>query len=598
MMTFTPSEVRAFYAAKVPGVRITGHREWRGPCPVHQGKRDSFAVNAETGLAQCHSQCGRGWDIFGLEMEMGAVDFPKAKASVFRIIGRPEVPWEDRDIEATYNYTDERGELKYQVVRKFGKRFSQRRPDGKGGWIWNLGGVALVPFNLPSISKAQLVAVVEGEKDALNLTRLGMPATCNNGGAGHFKPEIAQWFVGKDVAIFPDNDEAGREHAVAVARLLAPMARSVRIVEIPDLPLKGDVSDFINRRGTLDELNALYAKTAPWTPEWDFVGQLPHENEKYVRTLDQEIEAAGGLNDFWNLAKFTGLPTPFAKLNHILGGGMRNGETYVLGANQGAGKTSLALQFALAALRYGHGVLLFSMEMGWRAVFQRIAGIEAQVDLAAFRETQQQKRENRDDRLRLSRATAEIAARKLLVSTKPAVNPEFIVSETTRLVKRSPIDLVIVDHMQLMGADHETRSDYEKFTAISRAMKQTAVEVSVPLLLVSQTSRSNSRERRSELEVADLRGSGAIEEDAAGVFLLYEDRDDAEMAKNANDGRRYTKGPVQTWLKIGKNRYGEQGRCLLLMHLKGQTRFELAEAESAKESEESQLAFNSTGGHQ
>ena len=594
-MTFTPNEVQAYYSARVPGVRISNQREWRGPCPVHQGKRDSFAVNAETGLAQCHSQCGRGWDIISLEMELSAVDFPKAKATVFRIIGRPDVPWEERNIEAVYDYVDQHGKLLYQVVRYYGKDFKQRRPHGQGGWLWGLGGAAPVPFNLPAILKAQLVAVTEGEKDALNLSRLGMPATCNNGGAGHFKPELAKWFAGKHVAIFPDNDEPGRKHAVAVARILSAVAPSVRIVEIPELPLKGDVSDFIQRGGTLDQLNALYAKAAGWTDEWDFAVSIPNENERYIRTLDQEIEAAGGLNEFWNLAKSAGLPTPFSKLNKLLGGAMRDGEIYVIGANQGAGKTSLALQFALTALRAGKSVLFFSMEMGWRAVFQRIAGIEARVDLAEFREDQRAGTVNQDHRLRLARATSEIAGWKLLVSTKPSVTPEHIISETQRLAKRAAIDLVIIDHMQLMGAGRETRTDYEKFTAISRAMKQTAVEVGVPLLLASQTSRSNSRERRSELDVSDLRGSGAIEEDAAGVFMLYEDSEDAAAARKVDDGRRYTKGPVKTWLKVGKNRYGEQGRCIFLMHHKGQTRFESPEDERSHERADSQMAFVSAG---
>ena len=94
--------------------------------------------------------------------------------------------------------------------------------------------------------------------------------------------------------------------------------------------------------------------------------------------------------------------------------------------------------------------------------------------------------------------------------------------------------------------------------------------------MLSQTSRSNSHERRSEMDVFDLRGSGAIEEDAAAVFLLFEDREDAEAARrDARDGRtRYMVGPVKTWLKIGKNRYGMQGAYLSLKHHKSQTRFE------------------------
>jgi putative DNA primase/helicase len=112
---------------------------------------------------------------------------------------------------------------------------------------------------------------------------IGLPATCNSGGAGNFKPDLAPYFTGKDIVIFPDNDEPGRKHAVMVARILHPVAKSVRIIEIPDLPLRGDVSDFIAKGGTLDQLNALYLKASDWTPQWDLPASLPNENEKYVR---------------------------------------------------------------------------------------------------------------------------------------------------------------------------------------------------------------------------------------------------------------------------------------------------------------------------
>ena len=131
--------------------------------------------------------------------------------------------------------------------------------------------------------------------------------------------------------------------------------------------------------------------------------------------------------------------------------------------------------------------------------------------------------------------------------------------------------LVVVDHMQLMSTTGNVRGDYEKFTAVSRACKETAMEMKVPLILVSQTSRSHSADKRSELEVYDLRGSGAIEEDAAAVLLLYADKQDRDLAKE--DGR-LTTGPVQTWLKIGKNRFGQQGSYFKLAHLKKYTRFD------------------------
>jgi KaiC/GvpD/RAD55 family RecA-like ATPase len=442
-----------------------------------------------------------------------------------------------------------------------------------------LGGAQPLPFRADKLKSADAVFVVEGERDVLSMERLGLVATCNSGGAGNFKPELVPYFTGKHVAVLGDNDEPGRAHELKVAALLAPVAKSLKIVELPDLPAKGDVTDFINAGGSLEQIRELYRKAQPWTPEWEFANNVPDENDKHVRTMEQEVEAAGGLTEFWDLAKFTGLPTPFKKLNWMLGGGMRPGEFYAVGGNQAAGKTSLALQFGLTALRKGYGVLIFSMEMNWRAIFQRMAGIEARVDLHAFREAQLKKADVRDEMSRLSRATSTIAGWRLQVSTKPRVTPEYITAETKRIAKRSTVDLVIVDHMQLMGADTNTRGNYERATAISRAMKITAGEVGVPLLLLSQTSRSNSREHRSELEVADLRDSGAIEEDAAGVWLLFEDQKDSEAAMTeALDGKtRYMSGPVNTWLKIGKNRYGIQGAYLPLKHYKSQTRFEAQE---------------------
>src|SRR5690242_18600589 len=104
-MIFDSSEVRRYYSSRVPSLKITNQREWRAACPVHGGKDPNFAVSAETGLATCHSQCGRGWDPISLEMELSGSDFPRAKAAVFEIVGRPNVPWEERNIQATYDYT-------------------------------------------------------------------------------------------------------------------------------------------------------------------------------------------------------------------------------------------------------------------------------------------------------------------------------------------------------------------------------------------------------------------------------------------------------------------------------------------------------------
>jgi KaiC/GvpD/RAD55 family RecA-like ATPase/5S rRNA maturation endonuclease (ribonuclease M5) len=580
---FTQAEITAYYAERVPATMLksqTGHY-WRCGCPVHQGTDPNFAVDRRTGLAKCHSRCGKGWDIFSLEMELSSLDFPTAKTKVFRLIGRADPKWEERDFEAVYDYVDESGKLRYQVVRRYGKKFTQRQPDGAGGWIWGLKGTEWVPFNLPDVVKAGRVWIVEGEKDAITLGRLGLVGTCNNGGAGHFKPELARWFTGKHVAILPDNDEPGRDHALKVAALLSGKAASVKIVELVGLPQKGDVTDFVSAGGELATIEEAYARAVEWSPEWEFHTEIPSENDRYIRTFEQAIDESGGMDKFWNLLDQQGMETPFENLTRTLGGGMRNGEVYVIGADQGAGKSSLAMQFIIHAMRKKVGVLMFSMEMSWRDVFQRLASIQARVDLQEYREFLRLKRDGpllKEMRMRLATATAELCQYTLFVSNKTGVTPDHLLTESARLKKRKPVSLVVVDHMQLMATTGNVRGDYEKFTAISRACKETAMQMKVPLILVSQTSRSHTADKRTELEVSDLRGSGAIEEDAAAVLLLYADKQDRDLAK---DDGRLMRGPVQSWLKVGKNRFGEQFRYLKLAHMKKYTRFDEYTPEAA-----------------
>ena len=75
------------------------------------------------------------------------------------------------------------------------------------------------------------------------------------------------------------------------------------------------------------------------------------------------------------------------------------------------------------------------------------------------------------------------------------------------------------------------------------------------------------------IEQQEHRGGVFLDSARPAVFLLFDDREDVQAARSTDDGRRYTKGPVKTWLKIGKNRYGEQGRCIALWHYKSETRF-------------------------
>jgi RecA-family ATPase len=203
---------------------------------------------------------------------------------------------------AHYDYTDERAALISQVVRFEPKTFRQRRrarPDddpGKvhDGWIWTTRGVRPVPYRLPDliehVAAEHFVFVVEGEKDADNLCRLGVTATTNAGGVGKWASELNHFFTGADVIVIADNDPQakgkdgaplvhpdgrprfpGQDHAREVCRQLAGTAARVRYFDLkqwwPDCPPKGDISDWIAAGGTIERLNEIVAELPDWSAD-------------------------------------------------------------------------------------------------------------------------------------------------------------------------------------------------------------------------------------------------------------------------------------------------------------------------------------------
>lgn len=173
-----------------------------------------------------------------------------------------------RRIVKTYNYCDQ-GQLVYQVVRYEPKAFRQRRLGPDGRWIFDLKGVHRILYRLDELRatpRDASVYIVEGEKDADKLAALGLVATCNSEGAGKWRSHFAAEFRNRDVVIIPDGDDAGRSHAHAVAANVVPEARSVRILELPGLPPKGDVTDWLLASGTRERLEALAAGAPLYQP--------------------------------------------------------------------------------------------------------------------------------------------------------------------------------------------------------------------------------------------------------------------------------------------------------------------------------------------
>lgn len=161
-----------------------------------------------------------------------------------------------KKIDRQYDYLGPDGQLLFQVVRFAPKGFSQRQPNGKDRWIWNLKGIKRVPYRLPDLLRngGDTVFIVEGEKDVDCLSELGLIATCNPGGAGKWRDDYSEYLQAKRVVILPDNDQPGRAHAQSVAASLNGIAAQIKIVDLPGLDPKGDLSDWICNGGTRAEL--------------------------------------------------------------------------------------------------------------------------------------------------------------------------------------------------------------------------------------------------------------------------------------------------------------------------------------------------------
>ena len=153
---------------------------------------------------------------------------------------------------ATYVYKQADGTPYLRVARP---GFYQSHWSGSG-WISGAPKGPKIPYRLPELIASQHddVLIVEGEKDADNVAALGFTVTTNSEGAGKFTADLAEYFKGKKAYILPDNDEAGAKHAQQVSALLVDVARSVRVVNFPGLPPKGDVSDWIAAGGTTEQL--------------------------------------------------------------------------------------------------------------------------------------------------------------------------------------------------------------------------------------------------------------------------------------------------------------------------------------------------------
>jgi putative DNA primase/helicase len=225
-------------------------------CPVHpdgtKRNRPSLRLSENPRTGQLYVKC---WATCPTNTVLGCVGLTREDLRPARGPTSPRVVEE-------YPYHDEAGELRKVVERLEPKAFRQRRPDGRGGWIWNLHGVRPVLYRLPELRGAARVLVPEGERCVDILRGLGLAATCNPGGAGQWRDDYTRQLVAagvREVLVLPDNDAAGAAHAREIERSCCAANLHVGVLPLTDLPPKGDIKDWLAAGHTGEELVALVA---------------------------------------------------------------------------------------------------------------------------------------------------------------------------------------------------------------------------------------------------------------------------------------------------------------------------------------------------
>ena len=247
------------------------------------------------------------------------------------------------ELTKSYDYLDENGKLAYQVCRYdwtvpqeqnpkgHEKTFVQRKPDPakKNGWSYEVKGTTPLPYRLPElledISEGSEIFIVEGEKKVDMLRELGVPATCNSGGAGKFPEEIVVWFTGAKVTILRDNDDAGLKHRGVVGNKLMGFAQRIRTLDIPDLPPKGGVDDWLPNGGSAEKLYELAKGAKVFEP-------VPYESR-------------------FGAVKWLDLDAPGPTYEALIKGVLTKGELSLLLGESQSGKSFLAIDIAMSVAR-------------------------------------------------------------------------------------------------------------------------------------------------------------------------------------------------------------------------------------------------------
>lgn len=514
-------------------------------CPFHADGTPSMDINLTKGVWNCYAGCGGGSSIdfiarmsnedpkatYGRlareltgSMLTAPIAAPKPKADQPRpAAASPEKPadkWPTRKDTpvAVYTYQTLFGSLAYEVLRferanpekasGKDKTFRQRHKDKEGNWVHNMDGVERVLYRLPEIASSPVVWICEGEKDADNLTALGLVTTCNVGGAGKWLDGYTDSLAGKDIAICGDNDQPGKDHVELVFQSVSKKAKSVRLIRLPEA-IK-DASDFIATFETVElakkALEDLFHSATPFIqghkiPLYSFV-EMEQRYKFYIQKIEEQSFSLAG----W-------LPA-LSPLRRLVPGDL---VTFLAGT--GVGKTSILTNIAIHARPIP--TLFFELELPDASMFERFVGIECGLSGRQVEEG-----------YKVQDEVGPTALQTRLGHVHICPEAAISISDLESIIVRSELktgtkpQIVLLDYIQLMKGNGKSR--YEQRSSVAEDLKSVAKSTQTIIVLSSQIGRREEGEDPT-VGLSDGKESGSIENSSGVVIGAWRDLEEPSV---------------------------------------------------------------------
>lgn len=464
-------------------------------CPFHDDKSPSMSVDVAKGVWFCHA-CHFGGSVIDLEIRTKGISVKQAMrnlAEAAHLINPAD--FEQPHKTATYEYKDALGRPVLKIDRiEMGlkKKFAQYHEDEKGNRINSIAGVQRVLYRMEKWAGEKDVELVEGEKCVHAMERIGYSATCNPGGSGAWCDAFASYLEGKNITIWPDNDEPGAKWTAAVLKSLESKAASLRVVRVPSI--YGDVADMIDAQGddlARSEVSALVLPVARVKRGASLPlrssGEMWELYQKRVLTMD---------NCGVNLGKW--LPSLNRCTRSLL-----PGDLAVFISDTGVGKTAALVNIAYSQRPLP--VLFFQIELSPEPMCERFISRATGIDTLEV--------ETRTRQGQVFDVDAWSHVYHCNDSRVDLEKMEDIIDRAELKIGRRPV-LVLVDYVGLMAGGGGGKR-YERMSTIAEGLKTLARSSETVIIMASQVKRDPER---AEIDLHDAKDSGSVENSAQLVM--------------------------------------------------------------------------------